>query len=183
VLKTACATAADWRRHLGRDIRMAINLSGRQLRDVDFAHQVATTLEETELPSHCLEVEITERHLIEAKMTGEVLQRLEAMGVRLAIDDFGTGYSSLSYLKRFAVDTLKVDRSFIHDITRDQEDDAVTSAVIALAHELGIEVVAEGVENTMQQDFLTTNNCDLAQGYLFARPMPAADFIDWVKAQ
>lgn len=181
VLETACTTAAEWRKHLGRDIRMAINLSGRQLRDVDFANQVADALETTGLPSHCLEVEITESLLIEAETTGNVLQRLEGMGIRLSIDDFGTGYSSLSYLKGFAVDALKIDRSFIRDIATDSDDDAVTAAIIALSHKLGIEVIAEGVENTVQQDFLTAHGCQLAQGFLFARPMPAASFTDWVK--
>ena len=141
---------------------------------------MAEALDSTRLPSHCLEVEITEHHLIEPKTTGDLLQRLEGMGVRLAIDDFGTGHSSLSYLKTFAVDALKIDRSSIHDIAKDDEDDAVTSTIIALAHQLGIEVIAEGVQNDEQRAFLKMQGCDMAEGYLLAYPMPAATFIEWM---
>ena len=179
VLRTACSNAAGWRSRFGRDIRISVNLSARQLRDVDFADKVEQILTETGLPSHCLEVEITEHHLIEAKRTSDVLLRLEGLGVRLAIDDFGTGYSSLSYLKSFSIDVLKIDRSFIRDITQDEHDDAVTTAIIALAHKLGIEVIAEGVETREQLNFLREQDCDHIQGFYISRPVPADEFLVW----
>ncbi len=179
VLRTACSKAAGWRSRLGRDIRISVNLSARQLRNVDFANKVEQILTETGLPSHRLEVEITEHHLIEAKRTSDVLLRLEGLGVRLAIDDFGTGYSSLSYLKSFSIDVLKIDRSFIRDITQDEHDDAVTTAMVALAHKLGIEVIAEGVETREQLNFLKEQDCDHIQGFYISRPMPADEFLGW----
>jgi len=179
VLNTACRTAAGWRTRLGFDIRIAVNLSARQLHDANFVDHVAQALSRSGLPSHCLEVEITEHNLIEAQRTGTVLHALGKLGVRLAIDDFGTGYSSLSYLKSFSVDVLKIDRSFIRDITQDDEDNAITTAIIALAHKLGLEVIAEGVETLEQQAFLLQNHCDSVQGFLFSHPLPAAAFEDW----
>lgn len=179
VLNTACRDAANWRKRLGTELRVAINLSARQLRNTDIAEHVSQALRENDLPAHCLEVEITEHNLIQVEQTTDVLRELAALGVRVAIDDFGTGYSSLSYLKSFSVDTLKIDRSFIRDITRDSDDDAVTSAIIALAHKLDIEVVAEGVETVEQQAFLIQRDCQLVQGYLVSRPLPLDDFEQW----
>jgi len=180
VLNTACPTAAAWRARLGYDIRMAVNLSARQLHDVNFVDHVAQVLTHSGLPSHCLEMEITERSLIETQKTRTSLRQLRDLGIRLAIDDFGTGYSSLSYLKSFSIDVLKIDRSFIRDITQDHDDDSITTAIIALAQKLDIEVIAEGVETIEQQAFLQQNHCDVVQGFLFSRPLPASAFEDWI---
>jgi diguanylate cyclase (GGDEF)-like protein len=180
VIAEACRWGAHWQATTGYPLRVAVNLSVRQLHDRSLPDKVAAILAETGFPEPCLELEITEGDLLDLTNTGKVLSDLRRLGVRLAIDDFGTGYSSLSYLKSFAVDLLKIDRSFIRDIHHDRDDDAVTSAIIALAHKLEIEVIAEGVETVEQQAFLTLQGCDLAQGYLLSRPLPAEVFEEWL---
>jgi EAL domain-containing protein (putative c-di-GMP-specific phosphodiesterase class I) len=159
-------------------MRVAVNLSVRQLLQKNFAESVEAVLRETGLPAHLLELEITESTLMEhASDTLEALHRLRALGVRLSIDDFGTGYSSLSYLKRFPVDIIKIDRSFVRDVPQDADDAAIVASIIALAHSLRLEVVAEGVETEAQRDYLVAAGVDVLQGYLLARPMPLASFI------
>ena len=129
-------------------------------------------LEITKIPPQCLELEITESTLMEDVETAiAIMQEIKSTGVAIAIDDFGTGYSSLSYIKRFPIDVLKVDRSFVMDIPDDKNDMAITAAVIAMAHKLSMNVVAEGVETREQLQFLRQNNCDEGQGYLFSRPL------------
>jgi diguanylate cyclase (GGDEF)-like protein len=180
VIAEACRWGAYWHAKTGYPLRIAVNLSVRQLHDRSLPDKIAAILDETGFPEPCLELEVTEGDLLDLSNTGKVLNDLRRLGVRLAIDDFGTGYSSLSYLKSFAVDLLKIDRSFIRDIHHDRDDDAVTSAIIALAHKLEIEVIAEGVETIEQQAFLTLQGCDLAQGYLLSRPMPTDAFDSWL---
>src|SRR6202012_1431570 len=137
---------------------------------------VADLLEETGLPSHCLELEITEGVLAAKATEAEAkLRKLSDLGVRLAIDDFGTGYSSLSYLKRFPIDKLKIDQSFVRGIPSDKADMSIALAVIALAKSLELEVLAEGVETEAQRDFLAQHGCDPLQGSLFSRPLPQPD--------
>jgi EAL domain-containing protein (putative c-di-GMP-specific phosphodiesterase class I) len=149
---------------------VAVNLSVRQLLQKDFAASVEAVLADTGLPPHLLELEITESTLMEnAQDTLAALHRLHSLGVRLSIDDFGTGYSSLSYLKRFPVDIIKIDRSFVCDVPQDADDGAIISAIIALAHSLRLEVVAEGVETQAQLDFLQKPQMRHAAG-LFAEP-------------
>ena len=179
VLQQACHQAAEWQSLNRGEFHMAVNLSSRQLRDPSLVNQVQQALTDSGLPAHCLVLEITEYNLIDAHKGNDILQQIEALGVRLAIDDFGTGYSSLSYLKSFSVDILKIDRSFIRDITHDRDDDAVTSAIIALAHKLGIEVIAEGVETEGQLAFLRSQGCNHIQGYLISQPVAAEDFRQW----
>jgi EAL domain-containing protein (putative c-di-GMP-specific phosphodiesterase class I) len=135
----------------------------------------------TGLPSANLELELTESMLVEdTDASAAMLAQLKEIGLKLSIDDFGTGYSSLAYLKRFPLDALKIDRSFVRDITSDKNDAAIVSATIGLAHNLNLRVVAEGVEQQVQVDILCAQGCDEAQGYLFSRPLPAPAFADWI---
>jgi diguanylate cyclase (GGDEF)-like protein len=177
VLKTACRQAADWRSRLGYDLTMAVNLSARQLHQPELVDLIRTTLEETGLPAAALEIEITETNAMQnADVTLRLLQGLKALGVRISMDDFGTGYSSLSYLKRFPIDTLKLDRSFVQDITSAPGEGEIARAVIAMAHSMNLTVVAEGVETAGQLEFLRAHSCDRIQGFFFSRPLPSADF-------
>ena len=174
VLRTACAQHVAWRDAGRRDVRIAVNLSVRQFRQPGLDRMVAQVLADTGCRAGCVELEITETVLMEhPDSAAQTLQRLSDMGVQLAIDDFGTGYSSLSYLKRFPIHALKIDRSFVRDIPRDADDAAIASAVIALAHSMGLTVVAEGVETAAQRDFLRGQRCDHAQGYYFSEPVCA----------
>ncbi|MYM28050.1 EAL domain-containing protein [Duganella sp. CY15W] len=174
VLRTACAQQVAWHRAGLADVRVAVNLSARQFRQHGLDAMVARVLADTGCPASYLELEITETVLMERPdSAAQTLQRLSDMGVQLAIDDFGTGYSSLSYLKRFPIHALKIDRSFVCDIPADTDDAAIAGAVIALAHSMGLTVVAEGVETVQQRDFLRELRCDLAQGYYFSEPISA----------
>ena len=176
VLLEACAQAQAWQaRHAG--LRVAVNLSARQFRQKDLIGMIERVLGETGLAPGLLELELTESMLMHhAEETVRILERLNEMGVRLAIDDFGTGYSSLSYLKRFPLHTLKVDRSFVRDISTDPDDAAIVTAIVAMARSLGLNVIAEGVETEEQAAFLSSLACHQAQGYYFGRPMPAGEF-------
>ena len=182
VLMRACEDVQKWRASGDFAGRIAVNVSGRQFYRGKFVEVVHEILDETGLEPQYLDIEITESILIqEAGKAAQVLSDLKALGVRISIDDFGTGYSSLSYLKTFSVDTLKIDRSFIRDIPDDPNDEAITRATIALAHSLQLEVVAEGVETEQQCDFLKSLSCDLAQGFLFSRALPAEEFTELLK--
>ncbi|HEC20533.1 MAG TPA: EAL domain-containing protein [Gammaproteobacteria bacterium] len=174
VLENACQQGVDWLANHDRPLRVAVNVSAHQLHDGGFHHTVARVLKETGLPASCLELEITESMLMETvDETILTLERLHALGVQLSIDDFGTGYSSLSYLKRFAIHKIKIDRSFVCDVPEDSNDMAIINAVIAMAHSLNLQVVAEGVETEAQLDFLQQALCDEIQGYLFSPPVRA----------
>jgi diguanylate cyclase (GGDEF)-like protein len=173
VLRRACRDAAEWRREGHPDLRVAVNLSARQLSHPNLAAAVAAALEESGLTGDALDLELTETALCSTgDGTPETLQRLREMGIRLFVDDFGTGYSSLAYLRRFRVDALKVDHSFIAGLGRDATDEALVRAVIEMAHALDLQVIAEGVENETQADQLLRMGCDMVQGYLFSRPIP-----------
>jgi EAL domain-containing protein (putative c-di-GMP-specific phosphodiesterase class I) len=173
MLRSACATAYDW---CGRDAHrttLSVNVSALQI-DEAFCSVIEKTLAVSRFPAKHLELEITESALIgEPDLVIDCLQRWKRLGIRIAMDDFGTGYSSLSYLSRLPVDTLKVDRSLIHRMTLDKKSRAVTRAIVSLGAELGVDVVAEGVETEEQLQMLTTLGCPRVQGYLLARPMPA----------
>ena len=184
VLRQACAQLQSWRNQGFTRLSVSVNVSGRQLQDKDLAEKVSAILHETGLPPGLLELEITESVIMKrAEAVIPVLRELKRMGIRLAIDDFGTGYSSLSYLKRFPIDTLKVDRSFVGDIGSDPDDAVITTAIIALAKSLRLTVVAEGVETSEQHEFLKSQGCDLMQGYYLSKPLPAADFEENVLKQ
>jgi EAL domain-containing protein (putative c-di-GMP-specific phosphodiesterase class I) len=176
VIHEACRQYREWQ-NMGIGLqRIAINVSAEQFRRGSVVEIVDDTLLKFAIEPGSLEIEITEgAMMIDEARTLEALQVLEVMGVRIALDDFGTGYSSLSYLHRFPVDTLKVDRSFVMDVEHNQESRAIATAVIALAKELGLKVVGEGVENPEQERFLLRYGCDEMQGYLFSRPLPASE--------
>ncbi|MBV8500154.1 MAG: EAL domain-containing protein [Paucibacter sp.] len=177
VLETACAQAARWQGQPGKPQQIAVNVSARQLRQSDFVANVDAILAETGCPPQALELEVTESLLLEdAEAAIELLGALNARGVRVAIDDFGTGYSSLSYLKRMPIQTLKIDRSFVAELSSDHNVAAIARAVIVLGHSLGMEVLAEGVETAEQAAWLQREGCNWAQGWFFGRPQPAEDF-------
>jgi diguanylate cyclase (GGDEF)-like protein/PAS domain S-box-containing protein len=177
VLRTACAQAKAWQLAGHGDLRIAVNLSARQFSQQDLAQSILAVLEETGLAPHCLEIELTESLVMEdVEDAIGILRQLKAVGVLLSIDDFGTGYSSLSYLKRFPIDVLKIDQSFVRDITLDPDDAAIVLSIISLAHNLKLLVIAEGVETREQLDYLARHGCSQMQGYYFSQPVPAKAF-------
>jgi diguanylate cyclase (GGDEF)-like protein/PAS domain S-box-containing protein len=173
VLALASRRAASWvTRYAGRELHVAVNVSARQMADASFAQQVQAELASTGLPAERLSLELTESALIDGNPTTErTLNQLTALGVQIGLDDFGTGFSSLAYLKRFPIDFVKIDRTFTDGLGTDDNDTAIVRATIALAHSLGLRVVAEGVETTTQRDLLRELGCDFGQGYLFAKPL------------
>jgi EAL domain-containing protein (putative c-di-GMP-specific phosphodiesterase class I) len=182
VLKEACQQARRWMEAGVGPRCMAVNLSAIQLRRPDIGKQILATIADAGLSTHHVELEITETALMQdVEASASALRELHSRGLHLSVDDFGTGYSSLSYLKRFSVDTLKIDRSFIQDLVINPDDRTVVSAIIAMAHLMGIRVVAEGVENEAQMAYLSTLNCDQVQGYMIARPMAASDATEWLR--
>ncbi|MEC4984809.1 MAG: EAL domain-containing protein [Oscillatoria sp. PMC 1068.18] len=182
ILYTACAQNQIWRSQGYPELCVAVNLSAKQFQERNLTDLVAKALSTTGLESHQLELEITESLLMEdVQKAIATLENLHQLGLMLALDDFGTGYSSLSYLKRFPIDFLKVDQSFVRGIPADRNDLAITRSVIALAQSLQMQVIAEGVETQAQVDYLTTQKCDRLQGYYFSRPLPAADFLKLLK--
>jgi diguanylate cyclase (GGDEF)-like protein len=179
VLRTGCTEHASFSPPGGHRPRLAVNLSARQFQRGEVVEQVKSILKETQLPPGLLELEITETVAMQDHArTIDTLHRLRELGVRVSIDDFGTGYSSLSYLRRFPIDKIKIDRSFVKDIGADKSAGGIVSAIIAVARELGLRVVAEGVETLEQLDYLRRQRCDSAQGYLFSRPVPASQLDD-----
>jgi EAL domain-containing protein (putative c-di-GMP-specific phosphodiesterase class I) len=174
VLRTACAQIRAWRDAGLTPVPVAVNLSAKQFHQQNICEIVARTLREHDVEARWLELEITESAAMQnAEATSAALHRLKAIGVRIAIDDFGTGYSSLSYLKRFPIDSLKIDRSFVTELPGNQDDASIAQAVITMGHALRLKIIAEGVENEAQLDFLAANACDEMQGYYFFRPIPA----------
>jgi diguanylate cyclase (GGDEF)-like protein len=177
VLRSACRQIREWYGAGLKAPRISINVSSHQVQHRDLARQLQSVLAETGVPASGLCIELTESAIMEqAKETVQVLDTLKAIGVTLSIDDFGTGYSSLSRLKRFPIDEVKIDRSFVTDVERDRDSAAIVTAVVAMGHSLDLRVVAEGVETRGQLDFLVRKGCDECQGYLFRRPLPAGDF-------
>jgi EAL domain-containing protein (putative c-di-GMP-specific phosphodiesterase class I) len=176
VLETACAQAQAWKDAGLPPVRLAVNVSAREFTSA-LPGRVAETLKRYGLEPSWLELEITESTLMHSidRVIG-IMDRITALGVTLSLDDFGTGYSSLSYLKRFPIDTLKIDRSFTTGIPTDANDCAIASTIISIAQQLKHKVIAEGVETVEQLAFLKTSGCDEVQGYLFSKPLPAAEF-------
>jgi len=177
VLHTACLQNKMWQQEGYHAIRVAVNLSSLQFRFSDLAKKVEEILRSTRLASHYLDLEITESTLMQyAQSTINTLLRLKEIGVSLSVDDFGTGYSSLSYLKRFPVDYVKIDRSFVRDIPEDSDDAAIISAIIAMSHSLKLEVIAEGVETKEQLQFLKDRGCEYIQGFYYSKPVSPQEF-------
>ncbi len=181
VLKQSCLAAMRWRKQTGARIGIAVNVSPRQFRDPQFVNTVMQALEQSGLEPEQLELEITERLILDNTIeTADILRELDRSGIRLSVDDFGTGYSALSYLKSYPFDTLKIDKSFIQDVMKEQDDASLVRAIITMAHSLGLRVIAEGVEEEAQTHFLEKEGCDFAQGYFYSRPMPEPDFEAWL---
>ena len=182
VIRTACAEMAAWDRAGMPPLSMAVNLSARQFRQPYLASFIQEAISQAGIDPRRLELELTESLLMEDnEATSSVLAALAQMGVRVAMDDFGTGHSSLSYLKRFDIDTLKIDRSFVSELPHDAEDKAIATAIVALGHSLHMKVVAEGVETPQQVDCLRELGCDEMQGYLLSRPMPPVALVAWLR--
>lgn len=183
VLRTACAQNVAWLKAGLPSLRVAVNLSGRQFQQQNLVEMISRILRDTGMDPKRLELEITESTAMQnADYTNVMLREFKDMGIHIAMDDFGTGYSSLSYLKKFPIDTLKIDQSFVRDITHDANDAAIANTIIVLAHSLKLQVVAEGVETPEQEAFLRARDCDVAQGFLFSRPLPADQFEAYVRS-
>jgi diguanylate cyclase (GGDEF)-like protein/PAS domain S-box-containing protein len=181
VLRAACLQAKAWQTQGHPPIRMAVNLSARQFKDPLFPQRVLAILNETGLEPKYLELEVTESILVDGlESVSEMLQSFKQAGITISLDDFGTGYSSLSYLKRFPIDKLKIDQSFVRDVLTDFNDASLVRAIIAMARALRLRVIAEGVETQEAMDFLHAEGCDEMQGYHVARPMPATQVAEFI---
>jgi EAL domain-containing protein (putative c-di-GMP-specific phosphodiesterase class I) len=177
VLRTATRQLQAWMQ-AGHRLTMAVNLSLVQFRQADLAQRIGSILDEAGLPAHHLELELTEGvAMTDPEAAIAMMDKLHQRGILLSIDDFGTGYSSLNYLKRFKVYKVKIDQSFVRDITTDPDDRAIVSAIISMAGSLGMHTIAEGVETTGQLAFLQAQGCEEVQGYLYSRPVPADEFL------
>jgi diguanylate cyclase len=186
VLHRALQAMNIWRKAGAPLVPMSVNVSPAQLRRGELHSTVATLLKTHGVPAEMLQLEMTERAMFDSSQvwlgekSKDTMSRLRDLGVRIAIDDFGTGYSSLSYLKTWRVDALKIDRSFIRDLVTDTSDLAIVHAVVAMARHLNIQVIAEGIESYQQVDTLLKLDCKVGQGFLFAKPMPAAECLKWL---
>jgi EAL domain-containing protein (putative c-di-GMP-specific phosphodiesterase class I) len=181
-LRTACRQNKAWMDQGLGSMTMAVNISARQFHQQDLPQLVADILAETGMPPGCLELEITESDAMQdVDHTTATLHRLREMSVKVSIDDFGTGFSSLSYLKRFPIDKLKIDQSFIRHLSSDENDTAITNAIITLGHSLKLRVIAEGVETEEQYTYLRDGGCDEVQGFLFSAALPPAEFEQYLK--
>lgn len=184
VLQSACRQVAEWRDSGLGLMHVAVNLSGRQTRDSELVHDIIGALRDADIPASQLELEITETVLMDnVHANVDLFNRLQKEGIRLSIDDFGTGYSSMAYLKRFPIDQVKIDSTFVRDIPGDRDDEAVTRAIIAMATSLGLSVVAEGVETEAQLKFLSSAGCDIMQGFYFAEPRPPSEVAQFLRSR
>src|SRR4029077_941095 len=182
VLQSACDQTEQWHRAGFPRLTVAVNLSARQFQHQGLVDAIARVLRETGMDPRTLEMEITESIAMQnADFTIVILRHLKEMGLQIAMDDFGTGYSSLSYLRKFPIDTLKIDQSFVRDLSTDPNDAAIANAIIVLAHSLKLKVVAEGVETPEQEAFLKASQCDKLQGHLFNKPLSISQFDQLLK--
>ncbi|HEX4649622.1 MAG TPA: EAL domain-containing protein [Steroidobacteraceae bacterium] len=179
VLRSVCQHARGWGLRHGEPIRLAVNLSATQFRHHNLLERIRDALQAERVDARCLEIEVTESSvMINPEESAGVLRQLREMGITVAIDDFGTGYSSLSYLRRFPIDKLKIDRSFVGELTTSRTDESIVRAIIALAQSVGLQVVAEGVETEEQLQSVRALGCDQWQGYYCCPPQPAAVFAE-----
>jgi EAL domain-containing protein (putative c-di-GMP-specific phosphodiesterase class I) len=184
VLRTAGTQNKSWQDAGLPQLRVAVNLSPLHFKHRDFLQTIASVLQQTGLQPSSLELELTESTLMQSsEATIATMCQLKEMGIHVTIDDFGTGYSSLSYLKRFPIGTVKIDQSFIRDITTNSDDAAIAKAIIGMAHSLNLKVVAEGVESEEQLAFLQSAGCDAVQGFYFSRPLPVEEFTQLLQKQ
>lgn len=183
VLRSACLQLREWRDLGYNDINMAVNLSARQFKDKDFVQMVLDIIEDTGINPNNLELEITESVALEdLDYTIATIKELKAIGVRFSLDDFGTGYSSMSYLKRLPVSNLKIDKSFLDTVMDDTSDQKIIQAIISLANNLDLHVIAEGVERFEQEQFLQDSNCNMAQGFLYSKPLPKERAVEFLNS-
>ncbi|MDM5246677.1 GGDEF domain-containing phosphodiesterase [Lysinibacillus sp. G4S2] len=178
IIDEVCRYQKDWQLKGYRPVRVAINISPKQFRKENFARKIKTALKKYNVPPELLEVEITESSMTNVHETFSILTELKQLGVYVSVDDFGTGYSSLSYLKRYPIDIIKIDQSFIADIAKDDKNEAIIKAIISMSHNLGLEVVAEGIEESTQVDFLKRHRCQKGQGYLYNKPLPVETIVE-----
>jgi EAL domain-containing protein (putative c-di-GMP-specific phosphodiesterase class I) len=177
VLKEACQTASEWVKCGGENLKVSVNVSPKQFNELSLKKSIASAIESSGLNPHNLVLEITESMLmgdVEHHIT--LLKHIVDLGVAFSLDDFGTGYSSLSYLKKFPIHELKIDRSFLTNVPEINEDNSIVKAIISMAHSLGLNLIAEGVESAEQLDFLRQHNCNVIQGFYYSKPLNKADF-------
>jgi EAL domain-containing protein (putative c-di-GMP-specific phosphodiesterase class I) len=175
VIEKACEQIHLWNRKGYQDIRVAINISPKQFQQPNLVNVISTFVKKYGISASSLEIEITEGTMQDTKETIPILNKLKELGITIAVDDFGTGYSSLNYLKQFPLDVLKIDQSFIKDILENEKDAAITSTIIHLGKSLGLEVIAEGVENRCQVEFLMKADCHKIQGYYYSKPISSSE--------
>ena len=182
VLRESCLQNVKWQSAGILDLRVAVNLSGYQLQHSALLATIRKVLQETGMSPDHLELEVTESVIMQnADFAVSILSALSDLGIHISIDDFGTGYSSLAHLKRFSVNTLKIDKSFVREVDFSSTDAAIATAIIAMGNSLNLNVIAEGVETQSQYDFLKLNNCDQVQGFLFCRPLPPDELIELLR--
>lgn len=178
IIDEVCRYQKEWQMKGYRPVRIAVNISPKQFRKENFARKIEEALKKYNVPPKLLEVEITESSMTNVHETFSILTELKQLGVYVSVDDFGTGYSSLSYLKRYPIDIIKIDQSFIADIAKDDKNEAIIKAIISMSHNLGLEVVAEGIEEASQVDFLKRHRCQKGQGYLYNKPLPVETIVE-----
>ena len=182
VIHEACRQASAWQKEGLPPTRVSVNLSAFQFRDSNLLGTIRRALRDARLDSNFLEVEISESALMsDPEESVNILKRLSELGVLVSVDDFGTGYSSMSYLQRFPIDKLKIDRTFINEVTSSNDDASIVSAIVSLGHTLKLKVIAEGVETPEQLEFLQMLGCDQYQGYHYSAAMPANEFADLIR--
>lgn len=178
VIEQVCKYQQQWKNKGYRPVRIAINISPKQFKQENLVEKINVTIEKYDVDPKYIELEITESSMVNVEETEKILNSLKELGVFVSVDDFGTGYSSLSYLKKYPIDIIKIDQSFIADLNKDEKNEAIVKAIITLSHNLGMDVIAEGVEEKSQEIFLKQHSCKKGQGYLYNKPLPVEEIIE-----